>query len=337
MVKGPNVDLHRHLDGNIRVSTIFDLSQKHDIKLGVNTIEELLALVLINDKTTDLLAFIQKLDIGVSILKDLNACHRVAYENVIDAYSEGLDYIELRFSPAYMAKAHGLPLEGVVEAVMSGFKTGIAETNMPAALIGILTRSYGSGACFKELNSILWGANLNNSPIVGVDLAGDEKAFPAKLFVDHFKQAKEAGLAITVHAGEADSAQSIWDAITLLGASRIGHGVNAIYDKPLIDLIGEREIGIEACILSNYQTGAWTNIESHPVKSFLAHGLDVFLNTDDPGISNNTLDSEYKLAKNQIGLNQKQLQTLKFNALKQAFGDVTGIAKHYVNNKKANK
>lgn len=319
MNKLPCIDLHRHLDGNIRVSTIFDLAQKHAIKLGATNIEELLELVLIDDKTTDLLAFIKKLDIGVSVLKDLDACARVAYENVLDAQAEGLDYIELRFSPAYMASAFGLPLNGVVEAVVNGLIAGQVKTKMPAKLIGILTRSYGTTACFKELESILWGSQLSQSPIVALDLAGDEKGYPAKRFVKHFNRARDAGLAITVHAGEADSAQSIWDAIELLGASRIGHGVNAIHDEALMQVIAERKIGIEACILSNYQTGAWTNIASHPLKTFLARGLEVFLNTDDPGISNNTVNSEFLLAKQQIGLNKIQLDTLKANALNQAF------------------
>ena len=311
----PLIDLHRHLDGNIRVSSILNLAVKNGIDLPYTDEQALSKHVFIQDKTTDLMAFLKKLDIGVSVLAHVEDCEKIAYENVIDAVNEGLAHVELRFSPYYMAKAYNLPLIGVVEAVVAGVARANKEKNYKAKLIGILSRTFGVENCFKELDAILSA----KSQIVALDLAGDEHNFPPALFVNHFKIAREQGLNITVHAGEAGGANSIWDAINLLGASRIGHGVAAINDNRLLSYMAMHKIGIESCILSNYQTGTWTDMATHPVKSFLSHDIEVFLNTDDPGVSNNTLADEYSLAKTIVNLDDEAIRRLKMNAMSQAF------------------
>ncbi|OFA33369.1 adenosine deaminase [Glaciecola punicea] len=311
----PLIDLHRHLDGNIRVSSILNLAVKNGIDLPYTDEQALSKHVFIQGKTTDLMAFLQKLDIGVSVLAHVEDCEKIAYENVIDAVNEGLAHVELRFSPYYMARAYNLPLIGVVEAVVAGVARANKEKNYKAKLIGILSRTFGVENCFKELDAILSA----KSQIVALDLAGDEHNFPPALFINHFKIAREQGLNITVHAGEAGGANSIWDAINLLGASRIGHGVAAINDNRLLSYMAMHKIGIESCILSNYQTGTWLDMATHPVKSFLSHDIEVFLNTDDPGVSNNTLADEYSLAKTIVNLDDEAIRRLKMNAMSQAF------------------
>ncbi len=311
----PLIDLHRHLDGNVRLQTIIDLAKTHKIDVSANNIRELSKLVYVQDTTPNLMTFLTKLDIGVSVLASLDDCYRIAYENIVDAISEKLDYTELRFSPYYMSLAHALPLEGVVEAVVAGVSTANKDYNYTANLIGILSRTYGVEACAKELHAILTARD----DIVALDLAGDELGYPAALFVDHFNKARDAGFKVTVHAGETDGPGSIWDAIRLLGATRIGHGVAAIQDPELLSYMAKHKIGIETCLLSNYQTGTWSDTATHPVKTFLEQGIEVCLNTDDPGISNNTLSDEYLLATNLVQLTPLQINTLKRNALKQAF------------------
>jgi adenosine deaminase len=311
----PLIDLHRHLDGNIRISTILRLAEKHNITLPFGDEASLKKHVFIQDKTSDLLAFLEKLDLGVSVLAALEDCEQIAYENVLDAIGEGLHHVELRFSPYYMAQAHKLPLEGVVEATVAGVKRANKEHDFNAKLIGILSRTFGVEACKQELTAILSA----KSDIVALDLAGDELNYPANLFVEHFKKARDYGLHITVHAGEAASADSIWDAIHLLGANRIGHGVAAIEDEKLMSYMAYNKIGIETCILSNYQTGTWTDIKNHPVKTFLSYGIEACLNTDDPGVSNNTLQSEYDIAELELKLAEPDILQLKRNSLSQAF------------------
>lgn len=222
----PLTDIHRHLDGNIRPETILSLAQQHGITLPANEIEALRPHVQVMTQEADLVGFLQKLDWGVAVLADLDACKRVAQENVEDAYKAGIDYAELRFSPYYMAMNHRLPIEGVVEAVIDGITAGCKQYDIKINLIGILSRTFGQDACAKELAGLL----AHRDKLCALDLAGDELGFPGSLFHSHFTQARDAGLQITVHAGEAAGAESIWHAIKELGAQRIGHGVKACED-----------------------------------------------------------------------------------------------------------
>jgi adenosine deaminase len=312
----PKIDLHRHLDGSIRVSTILELSKEHGLSLPSNELSHLEKEVYIQDRSTDLLAFLAKLDYGVASLVNIEACERIAFENVEDLREEGIDYAELRFSPYYMAMHHSLSLSDVVAAVVRGVKAGERRFGIKVNLIGILSRTFGVDQCMRELESLL----KHHQDLVGLDLAGDEKGFPAKLFQAHFSLAKQkTDWRFTIHAGEADGPQSVWDAITLLHADRIGHGVRAIEDEKLLSYMVENKVGVESCLTSNYQTGTWIDTASHPLITFLNVGIEACLNTDDPGVSNITLDDEFELARRALNFTEAQLHTLKENALNQAF------------------
>jgi len=311
----PLTDLHRHLDGNIRTQTILDLGQKFGVALPAYDVEALTPHVQIVEAEPSLVAFLSKLDWGVAVLGDLDACRRVAYENVEDALNAQIDYAELRFSPYYMAMKHKLPVAGVVEAVVDGVEAGMRDFGVKANLIGIMSRTFGTDACQQELDAIL----TQKDKIVAVDLAGDELGQPGDRFVTHFKQVRDAGMNVTVHAGEAAGAESMWQAIQELGATRIGHGVKAIHDPKLMDYLAEHQIGIESCPTSNIQTSTVNNYQNHPIKKFLEHGINVSLNTDDPGVSDIEIAYEYTVAAKAIGLNEGDLLTLQQNGLKQAY------------------
>lgn len=311
----PLVDLHRHLDGNVRVQTIWELGQQHGIQLPAKTAELLAPYVQIQGKESDLLGFLKKLDWMVAVLADLDAVKRVAYENVVDAALSGLDYTELRFSPYYMAMNHKLPLEGVVEAVVDGVDAGVKEHSIKVNLIGIMSRSFGQQACKAELAAIL----ANRDQFVAVDLAGDELGFPGALFTEHFAQVAQTDLQVTVHAGEAAGSQSIWQAIEQLGASRIGHGVNAIDDPKLMEYLVAHQVGIESCPTSNLHTSTVTSYKNHPLPKFLDAGVCVGLNTDDPGVSNIDIQHEYAIARSELGLAPRQIGQLQRNGLAMAF------------------
>jgi adenosine deaminase len=311
----PLVDLHRHLDGNVRIETIWQLAQQHDISLPVTSVAALRSIVQVQGTEANLLAFLSKLDWMVAVLADLDAVKRVAYENVADVALAGLDYAELRFSPYYMAKSHGLPLQGVVEAVIDGVRDGIKHYPVAIKLIGIMSRSYGAACCLQELAALLACADR----LVAIDLAGDERGFPGGLFTEHFKQVRDAGLQVTVHAGEAAGPESIWQAINELGASRIGHGVNAVSDPRLMEYLAEHRIGIESCPTSNLHTSTVTSYAGHPLRAFIESGICAGLNTDDPGVSGIDILHEYRVANTEIGLNSAQLRQIQRHGVEMAF------------------
>lgn len=311
----PLVDLHRHLDGNILPATVWDLGHKHGIELPGNSLAEFTKHAQIQGQTSDLLAFLQKLDYGVSVLADYDSIYRIAKENILDAKAQGLNYTELRFSPFYMSQAFNLNLSEVVNVTADAVMSTAKEVGIGVNLIGILSRTFGVDACSKELDAIL----AHKDKICALDLAGDEINYPAELFVDHFKQARDAGLNITVHAGEADGPQSVWNAIELLGATRIGHGVKAIEDPKLMSYLADNDIVIESCPTSNFQTATVTDLTQHPLPKFLDAGVKVCLNTDDPAVSNITIKHEYEVVSDVLKLNDTQIEQIQRNGVNAAF------------------
>ena len=311
----PLIDLHRHLDGSVRLETILDLGRRHGIPLPGDTLETLRPHVVVTTPQPGLIEFLAKFKWMTAVLADYEACRRVARENVEDARREGIRYIELRFSPAFMADAHNLDPSRVTAAVIEGVREGEAVTGVKANLIGILTRTYGPVRARRELRALL----DHRQEITALDLAGDEGNWPAELFVEHFKEGRDAGWHITVHAGEAAGAQSIVTAIDQLGATRIGHAVRAVEDPAVMDLLRERRIGIEANLTSNVQTSTVPDYGSHPLRRFLEAGLLATINTDDPGISGIDLPYELDVAAPAAGLDEEQIVQALENAWEIAF------------------
>ena len=311
----PLIDLHRHLDGSVRLETIIDLARQHNVKLPGYTAEELRPHVQVTEPQPGLMAFIAKMLWMTRVLADADACRRITRENVEDAQREGIDYLELRFSPFFMAEPHALDPASVVAAVVEGAAEGAQATGMRVNLIGILSRTYGAGTAMKELKALL----THREHFVALDLAGDEANFPAPLFIEHFRKGRDAGWRITVHAGEAGGPQSVWDAIRLLGAERIGHGVRAVDDPALVDYLAENRIAIEANLTSNVQTSTVPDLASHPLREMLARGLLASINTDDPGVSAIDLRYEFEVAAPKAGLSREQIRQAQRNALETAF------------------
>ena len=317
LARPPLIDLHRHLDGSVRLQTILELGRRHGIPLPGKTADELRPHVVVDCPQPGLVEFLAKFRWMTGVLADYDACRRVARENVEDARHEGIRYIELRFSPCFMADAHNLDPSRVVAAVIEGVREGEADTGVKANLIGILTRTYGPVRARRELRALLDHKN----EITALDLAGDEGNWPAELFVEHFAAGREAGWQVTVHAGEAAGAQSIVTAVEKLGATRIGHAVRATEDPAVMAMLGERRIGIEANLTSNVQTSTVADYASHPLKKFLEAGLLATINTDDPGISGIDLPHELDVAAPAAGLSEADVVQALENAWEIAFLD----------------
>jgi adenosine deaminase len=327
----PLVELHRHLDGNVRLETVLDLARQHGVDLPAWTPEELRPYVQIVGREPSLMDFLAKFEMLCRVMIDYDAVRRIVRENLEDAAREGIDYIELRFSPRFMAERYGLDVLGVAEAACDALEEG---RNLPvkAKLIGIISRHYGPDLAWGELDAAI---RLRDRGIVALDLAGDEARFPGELFVDHYRKAREAGLHVIAHAGEAAGPESVRQAVLGLEAERIGHGVRSIEDPGVIDLLLERGIPLEVCPTSNIQTSTVPDLASHPLPALLARGLAVTLNTDDPSISGIDLAHEYRVAEEALGLAEDDLRRLQENAVAAAFltpeerGDLLGILPPY--------
>jgi adenosine deaminase len=312
----PLVELHRHLDGNVRIGTVLDLCRQHGLELPAWTIEELRPHVQILEREPSLVHFIAKFELLRRAMVDYDAVRRIVRENLEDAAREEIDYIELRFSPYFMGETHGLDPFGVVDAVCDALEEGRGTIPVKAKLIGIIARNYGPEIGRIELAAAIRGRERG---VVALDLAGDEAHYPGELFVRHFQEAREAGLRTLAHAGEAAGAESVRQAVLGLGAERIGHGIRAIEDPAVLDLLAERRIPLEVCPTSNLHTSTVRDYRSHPLPALLRRGIRCTLNTDDPSISGLDLAHEYRVASEELGLSAAEIRRMQETAVEAAF------------------
>ena len=178
-------------------------------------------------------------------------------------------------------------------------------------------RHLGSKSVQETAEEVL---NNPHEDLVGFGLAGDELHFPPKLFVKTFNMLKEARFPITVHAGEWDGPEKIYDAINLLHPTRLGHGVRSIEDPKLVDYIRELDIILETCPTSNIATKIYKDYENHPAKQLFDQGIKITVNSDDPPFFNASIAGEYEAMK-KLGLSDDELKSLTKNAIDYAFCD----------------
>ncbi|XVV08217.1 adenosine deaminase [Actinoplanes sp. CA-131856] len=307
------IDLHRHLEGSLRVATVLELAHRDGHPLAVAADPE--DLLVARGPLGGLVPFLDKVDAAPSALPRPQDWERAAAEVVRDAADDGLGYLELRFSPWFIRRETGLEPEAVIDAVSSGVRAASGETGLPVAMIGILLRDLGPAQGVAQVDTLL----SRRDTFCAVDLAGNEAGVPAAEFAPAFAKARDAGLHVTVHAGEAAGPQSVWDAINHLGAERIGHGVRSVEDPALLDHLAARGITLEVALTSNLHTSVAPSYREHPLRRLLAAGVPVALATDDPRASAITLSGEYETARAEIGLSEAEIKTIEGYARTAAF------------------
>jgi adenosine deaminase len=313
----PKVDLHRHLEGSLRLSTLAEIALEHGVDLPSYDIEELRPYVQVTtDESPDFHAFLEKFNFLARFYSKLDCIDRISYEAVADAAQDNVKYLELRFNPATLALSQGFRFEEVTERVISAVEKAEQDFDITVRLLTTIRRDYDHDTASRIVGIAIQYADRS---IVGLDLAGDEVHYSAHPFAELFDKAKEAGLGVTVHAGEAAGAESVRTAIELLRADRIGHGVRASEDLAVMDLVRERGIALEMCPTSNIQTAAVKAITEHPLRAFHQIGLPVTINTDDPSVSNTTLTDEYMVAVRGIGVTVPEIKQMILTGVRAAF------------------
>ncbi len=315
-IKFPKVDLHRHLEGSLRFSSLEEIAAGPEYKAPPEEIHRLREILQLSEAERNPEAFLAKFPIIRGFFVSPEVIERLAYEAVEDAAQDGLRYLELRFNPAALAEARGLSLDEATGSVITGVRR--AETDFPVAVGLIITVNRAEALTAGKLLQLAadrFGHGLN-----GIDLAGDEVHIPADPYRDLFAEAKQRGLGITVHAGEWAGAENVRFAIENLEADRIGHGIRILEDAYTCELARERGSVFEVCITSNLQTGAVGKLEEHPLPAMVREkGLQATLNTDDPGLSDITLSGEMKIAHSDLGFDLAEIKALTLLAAERAF------------------
>lgn len=306
----PRIDLHRHLEGSLRPSQLREAL----LRDGAAP-ERLRASVTVDPGVDSLVAYLGRIDTAAAILTVRSDWVSAARNAVRDAYDDGLDYLELRFSPWFVSRQTGLAPRTVVDAVAEGVEVGTAGTGLGVGLIATVVRDLGPDSAAEQLATVLESREL----WCGVDLAGDEAGVPCRDFAPAFAAARDAGLHITIHAGEAAGPSSVSDAVAHLGAERIGHGVRAAEDPRLLDRLREAGTTLEVALTSNTQTGASSGYRTHQIHALLAAGVAVTLNTDNPTTSGTRLSEEHRRAEVDAAVAPAELDRIARHAASAAF------------------
>ena len=305
------VELHCHLDGSLSMDFVQTQLAKQNILMEQEELEEKLQVQL---DCASLTEYLEKFDLPLICLQTENELEQAAYELVRDAAKDDVAYIEVRFAPMLSIKK-GLTCEEVIESVVWGLKRGEEEFGVYASAIVCAMRHH---PLEQNMEMLRVAKAFLGKGVCALDLAGDESAFPTKLFRPLFMQAKEWGIPFTIHSGECGSVDNVREAIAR-GAKRLGHGIALEKSPELRMLCKEKGIGIEMCPTSNLQTKAVDSLASYPLRMFLEEGLLVSVHTDNRTVSKTTMGQEETLVKEKLQLTDEMWNQCTRNAIITAF------------------
>jgi adenosine deaminase len=364
----PKTDLHVHLDGSMRPETLLELAEEQGVKLPAKSVKGLYAKVF-KEQYQDLPDYLNGFAYTCAVMRTPQAIERIARELCEDNFAEGVRYFEMRFAPQLLTGS-GMDIEDVLRAASRGIAKAERKANTRAAIQGGEEPAFRAAivVCamrffappfsptyaqmfetFGELpphvlyglasealvNAAIRARDTHGLPVVGVDIAGAERGYPAKDHRYAYKRAHDAFMGKTVHAGEDYGPESIFQALTDLHADRIGHGTwlfhaghirdRSITDKKayinrLVQHLADRRINIEVCLTSNLQTlPALGSLGRHPFKQMLKQRLSTSLCTDNRLVSRTTVSREYRLAIDTFQLKHKDLADLLVQGFKRSF------------------
>ncbi|GAB4522197.1 MAG: adenosine deaminase [Anaerolineales bacterium] len=311
----PKVELHRHLEGSLRLHTLQEIAAAHGIAIEEEApLDNLVQIGEHEPYTVD--NFLSKFSVLRLFYRSPEVITRITEEAIEDAANDNIRYLELRFTPVALSRMEDFPLADVMDWVIEATQQASQKYNLPTRLVASVNR-HEDPALAAEVARL--SVERMGRGIVGLDLAGNEATFSAGPFEPIFREASQAGLHITVHAGEWGPAENVRQAIEMLNAERIGHGVRVLEDENIVNLARERHTVFEVCITSNYQSGVVPALTKHPLSRMQAAGLHITINTDDPAISRIELSDEYYLAHERLGMSLEALKHTVLTAARGAF------------------
>ena len=314
----PKVDLHRHLDCSMRWSTMLEIATTLGLKFPKNPAEQQ-DHFLVTKPMANLEAVLNKFLTTQKLLASEEILERLAFEVCEDAFNDGVRILELRYAPTFIAQGHPrLSFEKIHQALLKGIGTAKRKLPIAVGLICILQRILD----LKTVDSVTSFAIENKDTFIAIDLADNEDGFEPKKFAPYFQRAKKAGLHITVHSGEAPNpraGQWIMDSIEVLGAERIGHGVQVIHHPEIMKTLISKNISLEVCPYSNYLTQAFKTHAVHPLKKLFDFGVPITLNSDDPGLFASVLSDDYLIAQNYQNFSVSDFVKCNQTAYQQSF------------------
>jgi adenosine deaminase len=311
----PKTDLHVHLDGSIRPTTLLELAADNHVDIGLKNEKEIREATQMAGGDRSLVRYLRAFKYTLPVLQTEESLERSAYELAIDAASENVRLIEMRYSPL-LHREKGLGFAEIISAVERGLRHAESETGIITGQILCGIRNMPPESSLELAKATL---KYRKNGVVAFDLAGAEKDYPAKKHREAFYFIQNNKLNSTLHAGEAFGPASIAQALHYCSAHRIGHGVRLDEDQALLDFVNDHRIPLEMCLTSNLDTGAVGDILEHPFGKYLDLDLRVTLNTDNRLISDATVTGEFILAAEAFQLSVEAIHSIVLNGFKSAF------------------
>ncbi len=310
----PKAELHVHLDGSLRLTTLLELAKQQGVTLPTTDPKALGAFMHVTD-ARNLVDYLKRFEVTLSVLQTPDALERTTYELIADGAAENVRYMEIRYSPVLNTRG-GMPLTEAVEAPLRGLKRAEQEFGVKAALIICGIRNMSPEVSLELANLTV---AYKGRGVVAFDLAGAEYNFPAKKHKEAFYLVIDHQMAATVHAGEAYGAESIAQALHYCHADRIGHGTRLYENPELEQYVLDRRVPLEICITSNIQTHAVTSYESHPLRRYFDLGIIACINTDNRLMSATTVTEELWLAHTKLKFTREEIDRLILYGFASAF------------------
>ena len=309
-------DIHLHLDGSLSAKAIIDVAKKENLTLPTYNENELIQYLEVPENCESLNEYLKRFDLPNVALQSEYGIRYCTLDLLKRLADDGVKYTEIRMAPQ-LSTLKGLSQEDVVKVMISSLKEGEEKYGIRSNLILCMMR--GNDTHEKNIETIEIAKKYYGDKVVALDLAGAEALFPNELFEKEFALIKKYGLNLTIHAGEASGAESVKSALRF-GANRIGHGIHAIEDKNVVELLKLSRICLEICPKSNLDTKAINSYNELPIREFMKVGVKVSINSDDMTVSNTSVKKEYETL-SKLEFSENELKELCLNTIQYSFAD----------------
>jgi len=305
----PKIELHCHLDGSVRPSTIQALLAS---EMSIEAVEEVLRAPVPCDSLDTYLTCFER---PIEVMQTYEALERIAFEVMEDAAIENVKYIELRFAPQ-LHTAKGLTYDQIISTVLSGMKRAENAYEIKGNLILSYLRNTSPEGILEVIKA---GEPFLENGVVALDLCGGEHDLFSERFKYAFDIAREKGYKITIHAGETGILENVLEAVSILGATRIGHGTALMQSERAMAEMATQHIAIECCPTSNLQTKAVKTIREHPIMPLLERGVCVSINTDNRTVSSTTMTDEWLCVADAFEFSEALIQKITAQSIAASF------------------
>lgn len=314
----PKIDLHCHLDGSLRPETIVDIAKEEGINIPTFDVNEIKKQVIVPLECSSLKEYLKAFIIPNLVMQSKESLRRTTFELFEDAARENVKYMEVRFAPI-LHTAKGLEIEEIIQSVLEGIRNAEEVYEIKGNLILSCMRNMSTDIAIEVIEK---GKKFLGKGVVAVDLCADENEGFCEKFLEPITLARKYGYKVTIHAGETGIGKNVLDAVELLGAERIGHGVFIKNCKEAYKIVKDKNIVLEMCPTSNVQTKAVKTFSEHPIYDFYKDGIKVTVNTDNRSVSDTNMEKELEIISREFKINYEDYKRIYLNSIEASFADL---------------